>query len=206
VASVSKWIEVDSKVHEMLRGRQFSEAEAFLMQCRSEFREAGENEDLEYVAGCLARFYFMPDTEDRPKAERFYLEAEELSKNAHSKLQTATFYFYVLRNFRKTIGKIDEIGGLRKQPVDPDYYSGLSLKGQALIETNDLQEVVQVLEEMQTMTEAPQARLPYGDEINFLERAISNPLFETRCGKLLITVIPRMRSSEYDERAKILLG
>jgi hypothetical protein len=93
---------------------------------------------------------------------------KKLSKDAHSKLQTATFYFYVLRDFRKTIGKIDEIGGLRKQPVDPDYYSGLSLKGQALIETNDLQEVVQVLDGMQAMTEAPQARLPYGDEINFL--------------------------------------
>jgi len=199
-----KWIEVESKAHELLTDHKFNQAESFLLQCLAQFREANEKEDLEYIVGRLAQFYSMPEMEDRPKADHFYLERENLSKDAHSKLQTATFYFYVLQDFPKTIAKIDEIGKLRRH-VDPDYYSGLSLKGQALIECDDLQGVSDVLEEMQTMTETTRARLPYGDEMNFLERAISIPRFESKCRRILATIIPCMRSPEYLVRAKRLL-
>jgi hypothetical protein len=200
-----KWVEVESKSHELLADHKFSQAESFLLQRLAQFREAKKQEDLEYIVGRLAQFYSMPEMEDRPKAEGFYLELENLSKDAHSKLQTATFYFYVLQDFPKTIAKIDEIGKLRR-PVDPDYYSGLSLKGQTLIETNDLQEVSDVLEEMQAMAETSRARLPYGDEMNFLERAILIPRFGPKCRRILATIIPCMRSTEYLVRARRLLA
>jgi hypothetical protein len=200
------WLEIDSRVHELIKGNRLPEAEALLLKSYEELKETKHVEDLDYVIGSLAQFYSMPEAEDRSKAEQFFLEREDLSPEAHAKLQTATFYFYVLRDFSKTIEKVNEIG-IRPAPrASPSYYSGLALKGQALIELNRIEEAAQVLDEMQTLIQPSDAPLPYGDEINFLERAISDPALEAKSRTVLVSIIPRMRSQEYREKAKQLLG
>ncbi len=203
---MADWIEIDRIFHEHLETKHLPEAEAFLLQCYSELKESKQKEDLDYVVSCLTQFYSMPEVEDRGKAERFSLEREEISPGTYAKLQTAAFYFYIKRDFSKTIDKINEMRNISGLQNQPSYYSGLGLKGQALLDLNRIEEASQVLDEMHAMIQPSDARLPYGDEINFLVSAISIPALKAKCRSILVLIIPRIRSQEYVEKAKKLLG
>ena len=199
------WLEIDTRVHELICSDRLREAETLLLNSYRQLQESKQVEDLNFVISSLAQFYSMPEVEDCSKAEQFFLEREELSPEASAKLQTATFYFYVLRDFAKTIQKVNEIGVLPAPRASPSYCSELVLKGQALLELNRIEEAAQVLDEMQVLIEPTDARPLYGDEINFLERAISHPALEAKSRTLLVGIVPRIRSREYAERSKQLI-
>jgi hypothetical protein len=62
-----------------------------------------------------------------------------------------------------------------------------------------------VIEELLSMIKTNPGGLPYGDEINLLEAAVSSPILAPRCREVLELIIPKIRSQEYRERAKALL-
>lgn len=203
---VLDWAEIDRHVRELIRDNRVKEAEALLLKSYEELKKATRQEDLELVIGSLAQFYSTPEAEDCGKAERFFLEREQLTSKLYPKLQTATFYFYVLRDFPKTIAKVDEIGTRVGTKASPSYYSALALKGLALLGLNEVGGAASVLDEMELMTKSADTRLPYGDEINFLERAMSEPTLIPSSRALLTRIVPRIRSQEYAERGKRLLS
>jgi hypothetical protein len=140
------------------------------------------------------------------EAEKCFVECEALSPEPYTLLQTATFHFYVRRDFPKTIAKVDEIKSRWDVAYDDSYYSALTLKGEALLELGDIDAANHVLEEMLAMIKSLPARLPYGDELNFMSVAISKPILADRSREILRLIVPRIRSLEYVERAKALLG
>jgi len=196
---------LDKKTNKLMRSGQVKEAEDNLLKAYAESKAANNVQDLEWVLNRMAQFYSSPDTEDRDKAEHYFLEREALSSGLYARLQTATFYFYVLRNFPKTIHKVDEMKALREVTASPSYYSALTLKGQAFIELGKIDSANQVLEEMLLMIKMNSSKLPYGDEFNLLEAAMSNEILAARSRVILNLVIPRIRSQEYVEKAKALL-
>jgi hypothetical protein len=203
---MTDWLEIDRRFHELLRANHLTQAETFLLKCYAEPKGVNHTEDLDYVLSCLTQYYSMPEVEDCRKAERFALEREVISPGSYAKLQTATFYFYVPRDFSKTIDKINEMRSHSESRNSPDYYSGLSLKGQSLLELKRVEEAAQVLDEMLDMVQPSGAQLPYGNEMNFLEKAISIAALEAKCRNIVVGLIPRIRSQEYVEKAKKLLN
>jgi len=194
----------DKEIDDLLQEGLEKKAEERMLKAYSELTASDSAKELEYVACRLAHFYSAPGTEDLEKAEAFFLRCEELSPGAYAKSQTATFYFYVLADPQKTIRKVSEI-----TPSDADrasYYSALTLKGQALIKLNMLDDADAVLKELLNAIKTNPAGLPYGDEINLLEAASRLPRFAARCRQILELIIPKIRSEEYLGRANALLG
>ncbi len=181
------------------------QAEQELLNACAELRNTGDIETLRSVINELAHFYARPMTEDLAKAEGYFLEGEILSPEPHTLLQTATFYFYSRRDFPKTVAKVDEIKSRWDVTRSASYYSALTLKGEALIELGDMDGAKHVLVEILAMINLPPARLPYGDEMNFMGAAISKPVLAQRSREILRLIIPRIRAPEYVQRAKSLL-
>src|SRR6267154_1249822 len=92
----------------LLKGKK-TKAEEMLLNAYSELKRAGSVSDLEYVISGLAHFYSMPESEDLKKAEAYFHEREMLSPGAYTTLQTAMFYFYLLKDSAKTLRKTNEI-------------------------------------------------------------------------------------------------
>jgi hypothetical protein len=177
-------------------------AEELLLKAYSELKAANDVRDLEYVVGQLALFYSLPDTENLGRAKSYFLENEVLAPGAGSKRRTALFYFDILRDFQETVRKVDEI-----RPLEADrdsYYSALTLKGQALIKLEMLVDAKNVLEELLNLIKTNPRGLPYGDEMNLLQAAIPIPILTSTCLEILALITPKIRSKEYQERAKAL--
>jgi hypothetical protein len=194
----------DKEIDGLLQEGLEKKAEERMLKAYSELRATDSAKELEYVACRLAHFYSAPDTEDLEKAEAFFLRCEELSPGAYAKAQTATFYFYVLADLQKTITKVNEI-----TPSDADrasYYSALTLKGQALIKLDMLDDADAVLKELLKSIRTNPAGLPYGDEINLLEAVSRLPRFAAGCREVLELIVPKIRSEEYRVKANALLG
>jgi hypothetical protein len=193
----------DKEIDDLVLAGRNNEAEERMLKMYAELNTTGSAKEEEHVAYRLAHFYSTPGSENLEKAESFFLRREALSPGAYTKWQTATFYFYVLADFQKTIGKIAEI-----EPSEADqssYYSALALNGQALIKLGLLMETEKVIAEMFTMIRSNPQGLPFGDEINLLEAAISMPVLTRRCRDILELITPKIRSHEYQKRARALL-
>lgn len=195
----------DQKITELIRSGQETEAESRLLSARAELTSRNDLEQLEYLLNRLGQFYSMPGKEDPAKAEECFLEREALSSKLYPRLQTATFYFYVLSDFEKTIRKVDEIGELRETAESPSYYSALALKGQALVKLGRVEDTSHLLDELLKLIGRNSPKLPYGDELNFLDAALSNKMLVSKIRDILNLLIPKIRSQEYREKAKMLL-
>lgn len=193
----------DKEIDELIAEGQEQRAEQRMLTAYSELKGTGRSQELEYLLGRLAHFYSSPDTENLDRAENYFLERERLFPGAYNMCQTATFYFYIAANFQAVIRKTDEIVPL---PGDRDsYYSALALKGQALIKLGMFAEANRVLEEILRILKTNPQGLPYGDEINLLEAAIPIAVLSQRCHEILELIVPKIRSREYQERARALL-
>ena len=193
------------EINELVRHGQATEAEERMLRAYSELKAANNTPDLEAVVARLAHFYSMPETEDLQKAESYFLEREGLAPGAYAKYQTATFYFYILGSSAKTVKKIDEIKTLKTVDDRASLYSSLALLGQALLKLDQAADAGKVLQEILSLIRMNPSGLPYGDEINLLQAAISNPTLAPRCREILDLIIPKLRSQEYIEKAKDLL-
>jgi hypothetical protein len=111
----------------------------------------------------------------------------------------------VLSDFEKTIRKVDEIGELRETAESPSYYSALALKGQALVKLGRVEDTSHLLDELLKLIGRNSPKLPYGDELNFLDAALSNKMLVSKIRDILNLLIPKIRSQEYREKAKMLL-
>ena len=198
-------VSFDKEVNNLIREGQRDKAEERLLRARSELKLAGSIEDLEYVVSRLARFYSTPGAENLEKAEAYFLESEVLLPGAGTKYQTAMFYYYVVQDSQKTVGKVDEIRPPQVVADRGSYYSALTLKGQALIDLERQDHTGEILQALLDLIKANPAGLPYGDEVNLLQAAISNPILMPRCREILHLIIPKIRSQEYVEKAKALL-
>jgi hypothetical protein len=193
-------------ISSLLRNGQDQKAEQEMLAARAEMLLTGDIDNLKFVTNRLAHFYARPTTDDLAKAEECFLECEALSPEPGTLLQTATFQFYIRRDFPKTIAKVDELKARWDVTHNDSYYSALTLKGEALFELRNVEEASHVLEEMLAMVNSRPSRLPYGDELNFISAAISEPALAGRSRQLLRLIVPRIRSSEYIQRAQALLG
>jgi hypothetical protein len=195
----------DKEINNLLRSGKKDVAEKYLLKTHSELRYTAAVQDLEYVCSRLAHFYSAPGSEDLEKAEAYFRESEALLPGAETKCQTALFYLYVARDATQTVKKIDEITAADMAAAPATYYSALALKGQACIALNMVDEAGEILEELLSRARAARSNLPYGDEINLLQAAITHPILENKCRELLELIIPRIRSEEYVGKAKLLL-
>lgn len=198
-------IAFDEELSELIRQGRQREAEEKLLEAHAKFSAANEQDSLVVITNRLAQFFLMPSSEDQTKAEYYFLECERLSSAAFARLQSATFYFYVQKDFNKTIKKVDEIKVLRDVRSSASYYSALTLKGQACINLGMTDEAAQVLQELLHMIKDSPPRYPFGDEVNFLEAAAKHDNLVSLSRQILALVIPKIRSQEYAERAKALL-
>ncbi len=198
-------VSLDKDVNDLIRKGERNKAEERLLRARSELKLTGSIEDLEYVVSRLAHFHSTPSAENLEKAEAYFLESEVLMPGAGTKYQTAMFYYYVVRDSQKTVGKVDEIKPSQVIADRASYYSALTLKGQALIDLQRRDRAGEVLQELLSMVKTNPVGLPYGDEINLLQAAISDPVLAPHCREALELIIPRIRSNEYVEKAKALL-
>jgi hypothetical protein len=198
--------EFQRRIARLVGEGQERQAEQELISARSTLRAAGDIWDQEFIVREMAHFYSLPTTEDQDKAEACYLECERLSPSPLSLSDTATFYFYVAADCVKTIAKVDEIKARWDVSSNDGYYSAMTLKGQALLDLGDVDGAKYVLEEILAMIRANAALLPYGDELNFLEAAITEDVLANGCCEALRLIIPRIRSQEYVERAQGVLS
>jgi hypothetical protein len=200
-------IAFQSRIHELIADGREDIAEAELLQALADVTAQEDPRRLAFVHRQLACLYSLPDTGDTVKAEQHFLENERLAPGPSASLETATFYFYVPADHRKTIAKVNEIKARFDVVRNASYYSALALKGQSLLALHRVDEADQVLTEMLDMLSAvgPGKGRPCGDELNFLDAAIAQPALADRCRQLLERVIPRIASQEYVERAKSLL-
>lgn len=121
---------------------------------------------------------------------------------AESKWRTATF----LRNVggpQDVIEKVDEIDleGADRSCI----YSALTLKGQACVALGDFLDARQVLDQLLSKVATDPRGLPYGDEINLIEVAISVEMLKPKCCELLSLVVPNILDQEFRERGSLLL-
>ena len=193
------------EINDLIREGQTKQAEERMLRMYSELKASNSLDELETVVFLLGHFYSNPDTKDLEKGEVYFLEREVLSPGAYTKCQTALFYFYVLGDSAKTIKKVEEINSMLAIADRASYYSALTLRGQAFINLEMPGDANKVLEELLSLVKTNPRGLPYGDEMNLLEAAISNPILAPRCREILDLIIPRIRSQEYVERAKALL-
>ena len=190
------------KVDDLLLTGQETAAEKRMLREYSELKAAGDA-GVEYVISRLAHFYSMPATEDLNRAEAYFLEGERLSPGAPAKCETAMFYFYVVGDTEKTIRKVDEIESLSSDRAS--HYSALTLKGQSLLKLGKFHDAEIVLQDLLGLIMAQPSGLPYGDELNLLEVAILVPTLAPKCCELLRLALPKVRSQEYQEKARALL-
>jgi len=196
-----------SRFCELLGREEYAQAEQELLDACAELRQAGEIRGLTCVMGLLANLYSLPMYEDLAKAAEFFEEREMLSPEPYTFLQTTLFNFYVLRDFGKTIAKADEIKSRWDISHDrPSHYSATALRGEALLELGKTDATKEVLEEILGMIRSEPLGLPYGDEINLLSATVSRPDLAERSRDILKLIIPRIRSMEYVDRARLLLG
>jgi len=127
------YTEFQTKIRHLISLGETAQAERELLEAAGKLRRAGQIEELESVLVALAHFYSMPKTEDLAKAESYFLGRELLSPTQYALLQTATFYFYVSRDFPKTIAKVDQIRSQwnmdRCDPVLTDRDGDLRIAG-----------------------------------------------------------------------------
>ncbi len=176
--------------------------ETRLLNAYAELKASRTEEGLEYVVFELAHFYSRPRTENPEKAEAFFLERERLAPGARAKRATAQFYFF-LREPHKVIAKVDEI--VSQQSDRASYYSALTLKGQALLDIQNLDDVKRVVDELVNMARMNPQGLPYGDEMNLMEAAVVIAPLRPKCCELLGLVVPKIKDQEYRERGDELL-
>src|SRR5260370_23527625 len=100
----------DTRIDELIRNGRLEEAEHELLTALTELELGVDTEALGFIHRKLAFFYTMPlASEDPVKAEQHFLKWESLSPRPNTLLQTATFYFYVLSDFSKTMANVDAI-------------------------------------------------------------------------------------------------
>lgn len=194
-----------TQVDSLIRDGETTQAEERMLAAYSDLRSVDNVKDLELVTAQLAHFYSMPQTEDRVKAEAYFIEREALAPSGYAMLQTATFYFYVAKELSKTVKKVDEIEALPGTRDMGSYYSALALKGEALIELGRVDDAKSVLREMSYIVKTNPQQVPFGDEINLLEAAIRQETLAHPARELLQLIVPKIRSQEYRERAEALL-
>jgi hypothetical protein len=198
--------EIDLKIEGLIDNGQYGQAEQELRDAYTERKLAGDIDGLAFVTGHLASLYSLPMYEDLAKAQAYYEEHEVLSPTPYTLRQTTFFYFYLRRDFAKTIAKVDEIRARWDVAHDANYYSALALKGEALLELGEIQATGDVLEEILAMIRLPPARLAYGDEVNLLSATVARPALAVCSRTILKLILPRIRSQEYVERVKSLLA
>jgi hypothetical protein len=195
--------EFDREINAFIMAGQCKQAEEMLLTAQSVASESGDVRALEYLAYRFAHYYSMPETQNLELAEKWFLERERLTPGVYSSFQTATFYFYVMGDNEKVVRKIDEIDS--EQPDRSSYYSALTLKGQALLALQKLDDVGRAIDELVMMARTNPQGLPYGDEINLMDAAVSVETLRPKCCELLGLVVPKMRDQEYRERGDELL-
>jgi hypothetical protein len=199
-------IEFLSRIGRLITMGQERQAERDLLAALSALTPADDTEHRIFLFNQLAQLYSLPTFEDLPKAEGCFLQCEALSPEPPTLLQTAMFYFCARRDFSATVSKVDEFRTRWGGSQGVSYYSAMALKGQALIELGDIDGAGHVLDEMSAMVRSVPSGLPYGDELNFLESAVSRPSLAERCCEVLRLTAPRIRSQEYADRAMALLA
>lgn len=191
------------EIDTLLRKGQTEAAEERMLKARAELEAEGNTKELDYIVQRLAQFHSMPGTENLEKAEAYFQLWEKLSPGAYSKYQTAMFYFYVLGDHYKTIGKVDEI---RLSDSDlASYFSALTLKGQASISLKRIEEAEAVIDKLLRSADRDTQEFPFGDEINLIKACIAVEELVPKCRKLLELVIPKMRDKEFQRQGKKLL-
>jgi hypothetical protein len=181
------WDSFDDEVLALTLSGKAEEAERRLLSLYDESKKRSDTDMEAEVVPRLAFHYSNPVSEDLARAAAFFREWEELEKTDFSKLQTALFRLYTLRDMNGTLEKTCEIiEGNRVKPQDPNFwYAALALNGQALLLLGRNNEAELRLEELYRVLLSFPRDLTYGDAFGFLKLLIEKKICLERVGSIL---------------------
>lgn len=199
--------DIDAQLVSYLRNKGYDQAEQFLLEQYTEIKGGGNATALSHILGALAHFYCLPFKKNLSRAELYYREMESNFPGRETDLTIAMFYFYNLRDFTKTIERVQAMGVLERQEKRDIqfYYSALTLKGQALLHLGRDREAVAVLQELAQIIARSPKQVPYGDEFNFLNEMTERRHEPELCKQLATVIVSRIRDQEFKNKFMAML-
>jgi hypothetical protein len=198
----------DLKMVTCIQNKEYDEAERFILERYAQVKASGSATELRHILDQAGMFYQLPFKRDLSMSERYYHEMEMGFPGWETDLRHASFYFYGLRDFAKTIDKVTAMAARKdtdKEPVQ-FLYSALTLKGLALFYLNRFEEAIGVVRELERIISTTPNQVPYGDEFNFLSAMVQGNIEPRLCKKLAATVVTRVRDQEFKAKFLALLG
>jgi hypothetical protein len=187
---------------------EYDQAEQFLLKQYEEIKTAGERTALRHILHALAMFYRLPFKMSLSQAAVYYRELEVAFPGRETDLELASFYFHKVKDFAKTVDRIQSMGRFEDQD-DKDvrfYYTALTLKGRALLQLNRQDEAATVLQELARIVASSPKQVPYGDEFNFLNEMTQKRLEPELCKQLAKVVVARIKDQEFKSKFLAMLN
>src|SRR5215469_6440958 len=127
--------DIDLEVSTYLQKKEYDQAENLLLEQYPKVKARGNATEIRHILNGLASFYSLPFKRNLPRAELYYREMEAVFPGPETDLRVASFYFYNLRDFVKTVERVQAMGSSEEQEKkDVQFcYSALTLRGQALL-------------------------------------------------------------------------
>lgn len=194
--------DIDMQVSTYLQEKEYDKAESLLQEQYSKVKAEGNQTAIRHILNGIANFYCLPFKKNLAQAESYYREMEDIFPDRETDLRFASFYFYSLRDFSKTVDRVPFMPVLEGQGRKDIrfYYSALTLKGQALLYLNRNQEAARVLQELANIIESAPHYVPYGDEFNFLNEMTCRKLELELCRQLAAIIVSRVRDREFKDK------
>jgi len=182
-----------------------AEAESELAELERRASEAGDTETLDLVLSEFVFLYSHPDQLRLAKAEEYALRREKLSDSGYACLRTTMMFFYVARDYPRTVTKCFEATEKsRADGNDSALYQSLALLGQVLLELDRTDEARNALTEIERMV-VERKRIVVGDETCFLESATRKNIELGTVKRIAAMLVPWCRDSEFRKRLQNLI-
>lgn len=194
-----KMWDIDLKVSTYLHQKEYDQAENLLLEQYPEVKARGNATEIRHILNGLATFYSLPFKKNLSRAESYFREMEAVLPSCETDLRIASFYFYSLRDFAKTVERVQAMDAYERQEKKDIqfYYSALTLKGQALLYLNRTEEAAAALRELERIIATSPKQVPYGDEFNFLDQMTQQKLELKLCKQLAAVIVDRVRDPEF---------
>lgn len=199
--------DIDSRLSEYLQSKEYDQAEGLLLDQYNEIKAGTDETAMRHILLALASFYSLPFRKNLSEAEAYYREMAVIFPDRESDLRLATFYFYSLRDFVKTIDTVQSMGIFASQSKRDIqfYYSALTLKGQALLYLNRNGDAIDVLRELKQIIANNAQQVPFGDEFNFVNEMTRRTLKLESCKQLIAVILGHIRDKEFKSKFQALL-
>lgn len=197
-------VNFDREYVELLKLRQYKDAERKLLQLHQRAQNEHDADLLEYSISHLAMFYALPMTEDFNRASFFFSEKERLFPSDYSRLQTALFRFNCLKDPAAALEKLDQIVDHGDDPPEKDagrLFSATALKGQCFLSLGEAEKTRHALTRLSHLARKYPGSVVRGDALNLIEELVTSSALSDECRELLELFLQYPLPGEIKERA-----